>query len=312
MKRSRWLLFLLPGLLALAALTAVLLLAMLGPTASMPVSQTIGLAIGLFLVGVVSGLTANILVSRKRIRTFAILGFPASGKTVYLTVLFNLLQRSDEQSVEVEPQGQDTIEKIHTDFATLARQEWLSPTATDHTFTYHAVSTRRRWGAVFRSEIMIPDYAGEFFHQLSEENQQWLHKNPYFLNWVLRADGLFLAVDCDVLGKASQAEKVAYEQSFIAAIQVLLETSPAARRLGRIPMPVALLFMKADVLASNQSAFLERSLPQLVSLCKRKCTAFGSFAVSSTGSRCDDDTRPPANLRPYQVLESFMWLLHRR
>ena len=246
----------------------------------------------------------------------SLLGFPDSGKTVFLTVLFDSLMSAGEPEVAFWPYGTETVERIGADLGALMRGEWLPRTAPGQVFFYRANSRVGTGLVARRHKIEIGDYAGEHIHEFDTDHERWLHKTDYY-KYVLQSNIVLLSVDCDTVLGATRAEIREMENSFIAALHLLIENKgvPVGRKFGA---PVALIFMKADLATSIDEPThhecrvdvdeLCSRVARLVQFCERRCSNFRVFAASSVGD-VGKDGLPPPTLRPWGVIEPVVWAL---
>jgi len=237
----------------------------------------------------------------------SVFGYPNSGKTVYLTVLFNdLMTNQYQDGISFRTYGSETIERISTDYQLLSTGKWLPPTPSDGVFYYHATISL---SMLKNYKLQIGDYAGEKFKKELQENNNFFHRTEYF-KYAVSSDIVFLAVDlAQVL--ESFINSVDYvtgvENSFIAALNMMQEN----RNLGfnrQIRFPVALLFMKADLIktkAMNESRIVNE-FDRLINYCNKNCSSFKYFFVSSTGTR-DLSMLMNSKMHPIGVVEPIIW-----
>lgn len=238
----------------------------------------------------------------------ALLGLPSSGKTVFLTVLFDQLGRRNVEGIAFAPYGSESIERVHTDLQTMLGGDWLPPTGDSDVFYYRANASIGMGPFRKRLKVEIGDYAGENVSKLQESDTVWLHRSEYF-KYVRQSDALLLAVDSWVLRTRSESEVQKMESSLIAALQVLMDRKGVAIG-GKLRLPVAIVFMKCDILPRGEWEQLSDRLPSLMSFCESKCAASRVFMTSSVGS-VGEDGLPPRRLTPVGVCEPLIWALRR-
>ncbi|HUW13104.1 MAG TPA: hypothetical protein VM537_25490 [Anaerolineae bacterium] len=271
------------------------------------------------MVAVVGGYGALlVLVVRRNPAPLAIslLGFPGSGKTVFLTVLFDTMMASGAPGIAFWPYGADTIERVGADMSALMQRTWLPPTTPGQVYYYRANARVGAGLLARRYKIEIGDYAGEHIHEFDTEHERWLHKTDYY-KYVVQTDVVLLSIDCGTILHGERADIRDMENSFIAALHLLMEHKGVPVG-GKLRAPVALVFMKADLARSHElPALRERQLDvdelcprvsKLVRFCEGRCSTFKVFVASSVGY-VDKDGLPPPALKPWGVVEPIVWAL---
>lgn len=240
--------------------------------------------------------------------TISLLGFPSAGKTVFLTILFDQLQRIEDAGIQFSPYGQETVENVINNLNTLSRRIWL-PATQPNTVLYYRANASIGSG-IFRNryKIEIADFAGEKIEELEPSKEAWLHKSDYF-KYVTQSEAVLLAVDCQVLITHDRVKIEEMQNAFVAAIQILIENKgvPENRMLHA---PVALLFLKTDLLKGSEimEEELPNMIPRLISVCEKRCENFQYFFVSSIGDLGHDGS-PPETLNPKNVAKPIVWIL---
>jgi hypothetical protein len=243
--------------------------------------------------------------------SISLLGFPYSGKTVYLTVLFDLLQTGTDRQIRFAPYGQETVERITDDLNTLSRGKWLPSTKLGSVFYYRAYATLRSSPLPRRFKIEIADYAGENMGELDPTSDMWLHKSQYF-KYVAESDAILLAIDCELF-RSGQIHKIDEAQNaFVAALQILAENKGVTGGL-KLNTPVGILLLKADLLSGITAAiesdeFLSDQMPRLTAVWRERCKNRKSFFVSSVGALSLFNV-PPTSLKPANVVGPIVWVL---
>lgn len=243
--------------------------------------------------------------------TLSLLGFPKVGKTVFLTMLFEELQKAKGNYVDFSPYGSETIERVMNDVNTLRNNEWLPRTSMNQVFYYRAFATLNSLSPIFRSKkkfkIEIADYAGEHIDQFNPQKENWLHKTEYF-QYALQSDAIFLALDTEKFLR----DKEFYQRDIdglIAAIQILAEKKGAFHG-KKAEEPIAILFLKSDLLdGKGKEDFVLRETDRLISICRNRFQNVQHFFVSSTGELSNGEL--VSRLDPQNVVESLLWLLRK-
>jgi hypothetical protein len=257
----------------------------------------------------------------------SLLGFPNSGKTVFLTVLFNELQAADRPTITFSPYGIETVEQVARNLNTLFSGSWLGSTSPSGVFFFRANAAIASRVFRRRFKIEIGDYAGEHMKEFDTKDERWLHKTEYF-KYVVQSDAIFLVIDTEVLLSKSRLEVETMQNAMIAALQLLLESKGVGLE-RKLQAPLALLFMKVDLLprylledsltptliyvsdlTTRDFKVLPATVSRLIDLCERKCANFNVFFVSAVGRLGPNDS-PPSELKPFQVTDPLAWALQR-
>lgn len=245
--------------------------------------------------------------------SIALLGHSGVGKTVFLSVLFDELQRVNQSGFGFTPYGSETIESVSQNLGLIARGKWLPPTQLSDIFAFRANAYVGSGFFKTRFRLEIADYAGEHTENLAPKEEMWLHKSKFF-QYVVQSDALMIALDAGTLIKAPSSYLRELEDSMIAAFNLMLEGKDVEVD-ARLKAPVALLFLKADIAGSAERAVvhakeLGERVPRLMSICRRRCRNFECFAVSSVG-KVSLNGLPPEQIHPFGVTEPLIWLLSR-
>lgn len=254
------------------------------------------------------GMTSRTLYSHPSSLVISILGLPSSGKTVYLSVLFNELEVEDIPRLQFSRYGHETIEKVEKNISSLHRGEWLPATQESELTVYRAKALYRKNFIPKQYKIEISDYAGELLGELIPEDDHWLHKTKYFKTAV-ESDAVIMAVDCSLLMNYEKENSRSSMQShLVAALQVLLEEKGVDIH-KKLNAPLALVYMKSDLFGNDPDKWLElrEKMQRLEAICKKRCKNFNTFFVSSVGTL--KNGLPPTELRPYNVVKPLEWIL---
>jgi hypothetical protein len=238
----------------------------------------------------------------------AVLGFPGSGKTVYITTLFDQLQQGRSERIKLTPYGIDTVEEVTRNLNALSRGLWLPRTVPGNVFFFRAIASARDTGQS-HLKLEIGDFAGEDLGELQPSSDRWLHKSDYF-KYVIDADAIMLALDGPSLREHGRNPDAGDDvvNAFVAAVQIIADYKGAvgARRLAT---PIALLVMKSDLLGDADREVVMDRVHRLIAVCDTRCRSFKSFFVSSTGPLIE--AKPSAVLLPEGVVESIEWAVKR-
>ncbi|QMW06359.1 hypothetical protein [Spirosoma foliorum] len=248
--------------------------------------------------------------------SIALLGFPNTGKTVYLTVLFDLLQRKKTRSLIFSPYGAETIEQVAKDYNTLVSNNWLPRTSVNKVFFYRAYATLKRSPSFLlskRFKIEVGDFAGEKFDELNPTSSSWLHRSEYF-DYVITSDAIFLTLDVMYILDEKEEKILEYQNSFIVALNIYAEKKGLFEN-KKIDIPVSILFLKSDILSLRdvkEVAIIDK-VSRLLEVCRIKCQYFDYFFVSSIGHTQYNKDQfvhlPPTQIEPDNVIEPLYWTL---
>jgi len=236
-----------------------------------------------------------------------LVGLPGSGKTVFLSVLFNEIQVQQKDRVEFQPYGRETIEEVARNLNILASGQWLPPTESGVVFPFRA--NVRVTGGLFpkRYTVEIGDYAGEHTKEFDSSSEQWLHRTKYF-EYIIDSDVLFLAIDGETLIESSTSETERMQNNLVAALQVLLEKK-GVQPGRKTSMPIAVLILKADRLKTKEvEDFSTAKIDRILTICKNRCLKSEVFFVSSVGSVTEGGS-PPKEIHPVNVCEPMIWAM---
>jgi GTPase SAR1 family protein len=243
--------------------------------------------------------------------TLSLIGFPGVGKTVFLTVLFDYLQREKDRQIRFAPYGQDTHEIVQSNLNQLSSGHFLSRTPMGEIIFYRAFATLQRMLYRKKYKLEIADFAGENMQEFDPASEYWLHKGDYF-SYAVQSNGIILALDCAQLIKTVQSPKEFHAQtekiinSYIVAFQILVEKKGAIEN-KRLKEPVSLLFLKSDLLEGDtklEELVLNRAA-RIIEVCKNRCLFFQCFFVSSIGYHYFQDM----TIEPVNISKPIKWML---
>ena len=276
-------------------------------------------------IAVAIGTVGAIVVSSQRISTahprslsIALIGPSRSGKTVYLTMLYDQLRGREERGLTFTAYGTSTIEEVARNLGLIRSGQFPPPTPIDAHFRWEAVASFGSSLVSRRYRISIMDYAGHHLDLIRPWEGEWLHRSRFF-EYVLSSDAVLIMVDVERLlyhDKLYTEDPIpALEQILIAAVQTLIEKRhPGGDPTRPSDIPVALLISKSDLLGSlvDERKALAR-LPGLISVCEQRCKYFKCFFVSSLGTPPkkgkNGNAIPPSHLAPEGIVEPILWIL---
>ncbi|WP_429165704.1 TRAFAC clade GTPase domain-containing protein [Aeromonas rivipollensis] len=236
-----------------------------------------------------------------------IIGQPRTGKTVYLSVLFDELQRHYSNRVDFQPSGSETVEKVNSNLNCLRKGSWLPSTEVNTAFYFRA---RASIGTGFFKQyytVEVGDYAGEHIDEFDASSDMWLHKTDYF-KYALSSDALMFCIDGSILC-SNDIEKIENSQSMLIGAYQMLLTETQSKAGEGLKIPVALLLLKSDLFNFDMEGLdlLRTKYARLITLMEKKSKYFEIFSVSSVGETVDG--MPPKQMNPHNVCQPMLWLL---
>jgi GTPase SAR1 family protein len=268
----------------------------------MAITSVVSVLVALYVSFIVKSLNKN----PTPLRAFLI-GLPRAGKTVYLSVLFDELQRYSSSNMDFQQYGSETVEKVNSNLNALRQGNWVPRTEVNTAFYYRARASVGSGAFGSKYTLEVGDYAGEHIEEFDSSSELWLHKTDYF-KYALASDALLFCVDGAHLVNEDKYEIESSQAMLLAAFQMLLseKTSHAGRKLN---IPICLIVLKSD-LFENDSAIdhlLDQYFYRLRELMKSKSMDYREFYVSAIGKTVDG--LPPSRIEPRNVVEPFVWLL---
>jgi hypothetical protein len=261
---------------------------------------------------------------------FSLIGSPNSGKTVFLTVFFNEFLKKEIRDIDLRPSGVETTELVVSNYSLLKRGQWLPKTPLNDHFQYRGIASMRIRFSKKTYKIVIEDFAGQYFEAFADNDPvktTWLHRSLYFKN-IVQSDAIFLAIDCEDIVNAykqgfspkfNNGKFLAVESEFILAINSILDQNDTNDENKRLHTPLALLFLKFDLLEDN--IYLKDSIntPQniakeayngLITFCSKYCLNFEIFYISSVG-HVNPDGMPPDTITPKDITKPLKWAMEK-
>lgn len=305
MKRSQFEIIIMLGMIAGAASMVVLMVERFdvfdGPYALF-LTAGVSATIASYVSFVMKSLNKN----PTPLRAFVI-GQPRAGKTVFLSVLFDELQRVNSSKVDFQQYGSETVERVSSNLSTLNQGKWVPRTELNSAFYYRAKASVG--SGVFKSKytLEVGDYAGEHIEEFDSSSSMWLHKGDYF-KYALASDALLFCIDGEHLKNHNKVEIEKSQTMLLAAFQMLLseKTGHAGNKLNT---PVCLLVLKSDLFESEKEIreYLDEYYFRLTNLMKSKSRDYAEFFVSAVGETVEN--LPPNRLKPKNVCDPMLWIL---
>jgi hypothetical protein len=241
-------------------------------------------------------------------RFVGVLGPSGVGKTVYLGMLLDLLSRG-AGGLHGVAKGPFSLALHRNLILALERQRFpeKTPSEPDRWQWVHCdVAAGRRGHAC---DIVTPDVAGEVV--AAELAAPKTH--PTVRALIGRCSGLVVLADILQVAGDGQGQEL-----FAMQLISYLDALRPARRKGKVEVPVALVFTKADLCdepVSDPAAFARANAPGLWRLCEARLARhrfFASGVAGSTARLVDAEGREslvPLRVEPRGVVEPLAWLL---
>jgi hypothetical protein len=199
-------------------------------------------------------------VAYRKIR-IALVGAPRVGKTVYLTVLFDLLQSDRSLPFGFAPDP-ETINRVLGTMDAFSEGRWIGRTPSDYLYLYSARLSLQRSKAVRGSErnreyrLEIADVAGEQVGEFVPGERQYSDKTSYY-SYARGSDGLFLFIDYPAIDRESIPTEVQPLSRQINDLIFVIQSVADAAGIGpdrRLESPVAIIITKCDLALISRSA----------------------------------------------------------
>jgi hypothetical protein len=237
-----------------------------------------------------------------------VLGPTGVGKTVYLGMLLDLLSRG-AGGLHGIPKGPFSLALHRNLILALERQRFpdKTPNEADRWDWVHCEVTTGKRGPVF--DIVTPDVAGEAVLAELESPRS----NSTVRSLIGRCAGLVVLADITQVVADGQGQEL-----FAMQLISYLDSLRPARRRGKVEVPVAVVFTKADLYDGcirDPNAFARSNSPALWRLCDTRLKHYRFYCsgvAGSTGRLIDRDGREelvPLRVEPRGVIEPFAWML---
>lgn len=245
-------------------------------------------------------------VQKLRPQMIAVIGPAASGKTVFLGMLLDLLSRQ-LGDLQLLARGAFSISLQQSVMASLARCEFPTKTPNEPD-RWNWVHAQVSWQLRKRLELIVPDMSGEAL--LQEIN----HPNscPVVRSYLKKCAGAIVLVDAARLDCGDK------EPDFFAMKLLSFFCELHAKKgTDRIRPPLSLVFTKADqceLAFTNPREFAAKQSPGLWQTCQQRLSKFEFFASGVAGACGYSFSRSgkqvlPLRVEPRGVVEPFDWLV---
>lgn len=227
----------------------------------------------------------------------ALLGPPASGKTVYVTALLQALMQ-EHKRLEFIPRTPETLEQLMKSFRSFGAGQFLSRTPIGTSRPYlGSLIMRKSFGRTTASEISFHDHAGEAMFGIRRDTDKADLRDNEALAAAIKAQFVFVFVDL--------TRSDVYD--YVELLHVLAEALPRTND-HRINKAIAVIFPKSDTLPTqaHRSELQDRAQP-LLAACARLTRVHKVFFVSSTGPT--DGEQLPNPRQPENLATPLEWCL---
>ena len=222
-------------------------------------------------LGVVSGV-AGVAVSIATVLTLrylgrvqrvdfriAITGVPQAGKTVFATILYDVLVDSSTSEVNFTPESQSII-AVYQAIRGITADRWPASTRTGSVFRYEGTI---RFGRRLEVDLEIGDSAGEYWIDLEEPSG----KNGDYLSYVVSSDAITHVIPVDRLLDAERSDIAPDAREFLRRdlrdLKFASNLISSAKR-GPAQRPLLVVISKMDLLNNITPAYLRDNLLQTI------------------------------------------------
>jgi len=193
----------------------------------------------------------------------AVLGYPKSGKSIFITSLINHLLHENGSDNETIKINDETNKRLKENIKCLNSRTPLDETDTDSIFPYSVHISRGKFLFKKNFKMQIGDFSGDNNAQFHNGYRQWFHKGRSFI-WTLQADAFIFVVDlAEVL---AQYEDDFYCEKVSNAIYKAwkrIEKSHLGGKNNLKNKPIVLLFTKSDLLLTFYELLAPAPLDQM-------------------------------------------------
>ncbi len=250
----------------------------------------------------------SIYYRESRPQFIGVLGPSGVGKTVYMGMLLDMLARGCG-GLHGTAKGPFSLALHRNLILALERQRFpdKTPNEADRWDWVHCEVTTGRRGSIY--DIVTPDVAGEAVQAEIEHPKT----NPTIRSLIGRCSALVVLADMMQVVADGQGQEL-----FAMQLVSYLDSLRPGKRRGKVEVPVAILFTKADLYdgsVGDPNAFARANAPGLWRLCESRLKSFRFYCsgvAGSTGKLVDRDGQEsliPLRVEPRGIVEPFSWLL---
>lgn len=248
-------------------------------------------------------------------RFVSVLGASGAGKTVYLGLLLDVLNKGDSK-----------LKGLATNAFSVALQEQVvtalehrvfpdkTPTEADGWKWVHCEITSTEKDKTKQVDLIAPDFAGEAIAM--EISHAGLY--PAIRDVVEKSRGLLILCDSLKVRDAGPAEDLFAMKLASYIAQLHGRGKESGRKRQDIGAAIAIVFTKSDVCPEareDPAVFAANNMPRLVEFCQRVFGHHAFFAASvagSTGMLTDLSgrrTQIPLHVEPHGISEPLDWIM---
>jgi GTPase SAR1 family protein len=215
----------------------------------------------------------------------AVLGYPRSGKSIFITSFIKHLISEKISVYKTEKIEKETAKRLNNNIKYLNSRTPIEQTMEESIFPYIVDISKGKLTLKKYFKLQIGDFSGDNSAQFNEGYRQWFHKSPTFV-WVMQAHAFIFVVDlAEVLAQYDDDFYCKKVSDGIYEAWKSIEKShlEGANKLKN--KQIVLLFNKADLLPTFhellgpkpegqmrikmlQSGFAKKSLPQTTNIKK--------------------------------------------
>ena len=213
----------------------------------------------------------------------AVLGYPKSGKSIFITSLINYLIHDNGSTGRTIKINDETTKKFKDNIKCLNSRIPFKQTNAESIFAYRVDISKGKFLLKKNYKLQIGDFTGDNKAQFHNGYRQWFHKSPSFI-WTLQADAFIFVVDlAEVLAQYEDDYYCEKVSNAIYRAWKRIERSHLGGKDNLRNRPIVLLFTKADLLVKFyellgpapldqirikmfQLGFSKKSLPKTISV----------------------------------------------
>lgn len=248
-------------------------------------------------------------------RFLAVLGESASGKTVYLGVLLDILSKGFK-NLRGFPNGAFSVTVQQQTMTALQDRLFPEKTASEADqwrWVHCEVTSEERRNEFL--DVITPDFAGEAIALEVETPGTY----PTIRSVVRKASSLMLLVDSQRARDCGRDEDY-FGLKLATYIANLHGADANGKGRKKIDMPIVVLFTKADTCpeaTDDPVKFAQSNLPGLANFCDRNFSNYSFFATGIVGGTATVTSehgfrlRIPLHVEPHGVVEPLEWIMDR-
>jgi GTPase SAR1 family protein len=215
----------------------------------------------------------------------AVLGYPRSGKSIFITSFIKHLMHEEIAGCKPIKLENETAKRLKDNIKHLNSRTPLEQTKEESIFPYIVDISKGRLTLKKYFKLQFGDFSGDNSAQFNDGYRQWFHKTPSFV-WVMQAHAFIFVVDlAEVLAQYDDDFYCKKVSDGIFEAWRSIEKSHLGGPAKLKNKPIVLLFNKADLLPTFhellgpkpegqmrikmlQSGFAKKSLPQTININK--------------------------------------------